>query len=119
MHGILWNKTLLSKPLLALETYAPPKHPLEATLGAAGGPARLLDTRLEQQLHAVGAAVLCGPVERRVTSALWAEAPRASNPSVFPGTGWSREKDPNKLEAACMRRDITAVAAPRILHNAA
>ena len=43
--GILcaWDTTeinLLSEPFLALETDAPPpKHPLEATLGAAGGPA--------------------------------------------------------------------------------
>ena len=40
----------------------------EAILGAVG--ARLLGAGLEKQVHAVGAAVACGFVERRLTSAL-------------------------------------------------
>ena len=94
VHGILWKKTLLSKPLLAFETYAPPKHPLEATLGAAGG-ARLGRTGFQQHLHARGAAFRCSQVERRQTSALRGGGTASGGPA-FAGSRWSRENDPPK-----------------------
>ena len=71
MKTLLCNYALLAWPLKLT-----PLTPAEATLGGVG--ARLLGTGIEKQAQAVCFAVLCGPVERRVTSAL-AVASRAAD----------------------------------------
>ena len=130
--------------LLALATYPPnPGSALETyrTLGAAK--ARLVRTGLQQQLHAVGVAVGCGFVERRVASALGEgfegggrlggppfcrELESGKDPGEDPETAPEEARNCSAvhfllgflcLEAACYRRYryIPTESAPRILHK--
>ena len=130
--------------LLALATYPPnPGSALETyrTLGAAK--ARLVRTGLQKQLHALGVAVGCGEVERRVASALGEgfegggrlggppfcrELESGKDPGEDPETAPEEARNCSAvhfllgflcLEAACYRRYryIPTESAPRILHK--
>ena len=101
--------------LLALATYPPnPGSALETyrTLGAAK--ARLVRTGLQQQVHALGVAIACCPVERRVASALGRRlrGRRTTRRGPLFAGSWSREKTREKIPRRPQKRPGTALPSP-------